>query len=607
MFALPTRAGSICGWSPSNDSNDTLYTTATTSTAYSLHACPSLPLASTPRAARNPIPRSLSLDSSVRARSLSDATDTSSTYTPYHNPTSTRRYKLKRQLDPSWAPRPPNAFILFRRDYVEKHKGENSVSDPKEKTLSKRAGDAWKALTADDKKPWFEKAKVEAMKHAAANPNYVYRPKKPRSEPRRHPALLSRREQVEEFVRKATRRRAISAHDRRPASRNHYDCPTPGSVGSSSSPEPPGTPSSEESNPFANAFAVSQSQSQSRATHLEIPIPMPPPPRAYMSQSAMNSMPSLVSDRPLAPKRSFSYSDMPPYVLTEYINFGDEYSESDDQSIFSFDSAISEPSPMFFSGEPSEQSSPVGCEITLQNPEGQYIPEPQLVSDPRLMPEPQAMPAAVDPLTTMLPPASSSSSSGVYPLPPPSPLFERRRRAATISTLPSPLTVITSSLSGWARDDLVTARMVPRAEPSQPSSLTHPHLSAFEVISDSGDPWVRSMAPDVHPGLAATIPEADMEITPRVPDFPQNISSTGMPPPLGDPTAEFSMPEPQEEGLPMPMLDPYDITADLECYSLGLRQYRIGNGGAEAANYGIPPFEVDYSSFLSCEGSREQA
>ncbi|KAI0355093.1 hypothetical protein OH77DRAFT_1378106, partial [Trametes cingulata] len=73
-------------------------------------------------------------------------------------------------------PRPPNAFILFRRDYVEKHKGENTVSDPKEKTLSKRAGEAWKALSADGKKPWFEKAKLEAMSHAAANPNYVYRP-----------------------------------------------------------------------------------------------------------------------------------------------------------------------------------------------------------------------------------------------------------------------------------------------------------------------------------------------------------------------------------------------------------------------------------------------
>ncbi|KAI9059775.1 HMG-box [Trametes sanguinea] len=238
MFAIPPRAGSICGWTPSNDSNDTLCTTISTTSSYALHAYPSLPLASTPRDARNPIPRSLSLDSSVRTRSLSNASDTSSIYaasstcvapsiysetstcapsmeytppseyTPYTNPTSKRRYKIKRQLDPSWAPRPPNAFILFRRDYVEKHKGEGAVSDPKDKTLSKRAGDAWKALTEEDKKPWFELAKAAAVKHAAANPNYVYRPKKNRAEPRRHPAFLSRREQVEEFVRRSSHRRA---------------------------------------------------------------------------------------------------------------------------------------------------------------------------------------------------------------------------------------------------------------------------------------------------------------------------------------------------------------------------------------------------------------
>ncbi|KAI0628782.1 high mobility group box domain-containing protein, partial [Trametes polyzona] len=97
-------------------------------------------------------------------------------YEPYKNATSKRRYKAKRQQDPNWAPRPPNAFILFRRDYVEKHKGENVVPDKKEKTLSKRASLAWHTLSDEEKKPWYEQAKLEALKHAQANPGYVFRP-----------------------------------------------------------------------------------------------------------------------------------------------------------------------------------------------------------------------------------------------------------------------------------------------------------------------------------------------------------------------------------------------------------------------------------------------
>ncbi|KAI0355094.1 hypothetical protein OH77DRAFT_1425155 [Trametes cingulata] len=206
------------------------------------------------------------------------------------------------------------------------------------------------------------------------------------------------------------------------------------------------------------------------------------------------------------------------------------------------------------------------------------------------------MALAIDPSTTMLPP-----SSAVYPPPPPSPLFERRRRAATISTLPSPLTVITSSLSGWARDDLVTARMVPRTQPSPPSQVP-----TMQLMTED-DNWTRNVPPILHETFASTIPETDMDCTPRVPAFPQNLQNTGMPAHVINPPVEFPVPEPQQDGLPVPLLDPYDITADLESYSLGLRQFGIGNGGAEAVNYGVPPFEVDYNCLFSSDSAREQA
>ncbi|EJF62727.1 high mobility group box domain-containing protein, partial [Dichomitus squalens] len=86
---------------------------------------------------------------------------------------------------PNWAPRPPNAFILFRRTYAEKHKGEE-VQLPEKLTLSKRASAAWRSLTPQEKRPWYDAAKEGAAEHMRRNPNYVYKPnKKTRSDHRR--------------------------------------------------------------------------------------------------------------------------------------------------------------------------------------------------------------------------------------------------------------------------------------------------------------------------------------------------------------------------------------------------------------------------------------
>ncbi|KAI0737983.1 high mobility group box domain-containing protein, partial [Daedaleopsis nitida] len=86
---------------------------------------------------------------------------------------------------PQLGPRPPNAFILFRRDFVEQHKGENILS-PDKSTLSKRAGEAWGALPKADKTRYFDAAKAEADEHLRRNPGYQFRPnKQSRSESRR--------------------------------------------------------------------------------------------------------------------------------------------------------------------------------------------------------------------------------------------------------------------------------------------------------------------------------------------------------------------------------------------------------------------------------------
>ncbi|RPD59314.1 hypothetical protein L226DRAFT_614133 [Lentinus tigrinus ALCF2SS1-7] len=596
MFATPAaRLGSICGWSPSNDHPDALYTTipSPSDASTSQLTLPPSPSSSTPRALRNrnPIPRSLSLDSDLPA--YDEYPEDIHNISRFKNATSLRRYRAKRSKDPNWAPRPPNAFILFRRDFVEKHKGQN-LSSAEKKTLSKRAGEAWRALTTDEQKAYFDAAKAEADEHLRRNPGYQFRPvKHSRSESRRHPALLSRREQVEEFIRQTSRRRALSSRRRRD------QCPTPGSA---TTPEPPGTPSSQHSAPHLDA----RSRSQSRSDSIPPPaFPLTPgseDERGYFIAPQAQSTPNLVPDRPLypVPKRtwSYSYTGEIKYSPWEYVDFDDAHTkDADSQSINSFDSSVpSEPSPVAYVGDTSpQQMSPNEFGAQLQMPEPMFMPHPE-----------PAMPA----------PSSTSSS---YMPPSSGPLFERRRRAATMSMVPSPLTVVTSSLSNWSRDDLVTARMVPRpdaasAPPSHPPSAQHPAAVFMPQIQVTGADWSQT----VHDNnlLMMPIPQVDLDRTPRAPMFAQNAQDpvyTAMPiypPPEYDfqpqpsiammPQEPMSMPVPAQEDIP------FDITADIESYQLGLRTYGIDVSQPEP--YGAPlGYEaVDYSSYYCHVSPQEQ-
>ncbi|KAI1791506.1 high mobility group box domain-containing protein, partial [Ganoderma leucocontextum] len=78
---------------------------------------------------------------------------------------------------PKWAPRPPNAFILFRRQYAEEHKGQELQSLEKT-TLSKRAGKAWHSLSSGEQKVWYDVAKEQAEDHQRLNPGYIFKPNK---------------------------------------------------------------------------------------------------------------------------------------------------------------------------------------------------------------------------------------------------------------------------------------------------------------------------------------------------------------------------------------------------------------------------------------------
>lgn len=158
----------------------------------------------------------------------------------YTSASSERRAIRNRERDPSWVPRPANAFIIFRSEYSREHAQSHKTDGtppPPEKTLSKRAAEAWSKLTEDEKAPYKVRADEERIEHAKRFPDYRYRPRRRNSGANRSSAAPSRREQVESFM-----RRAAASHNHGADSESDYsaECSSPAtSITGSSSPEPP--------------------------------------------------------------------------------------------------------------------------------------------------------------------------------------------------------------------------------------------------------------------------------------------------------------------------------------------------------------------------------
>ncbi|KAJ3815919.1 hypothetical protein F5876DRAFT_61032 [Lentinula aff. lateritia] len=93
-----------------------------------------------------------------------------------------------RKGDPDYVPRPPNSFFVFRKEYSrlnargpKANRSRRKSSDIKGKGLSRRAGDAWKALPQSEIDYWQARAAEEKVMHARAHPAYRYQPKKCKS------------------------------------------------------------------------------------------------------------------------------------------------------------------------------------------------------------------------------------------------------------------------------------------------------------------------------------------------------------------------------------------------------------------------------------------
>ncbi|KAK2462630.1 hypothetical protein APHAL10511_005363 [Amanita phalloides] len=74
-----------------------------------------------------------------------------------------------------YIPRPPNAFMLFRADFVRQKHVPGSI-ETNHGSLSKIIGNCWRALPLEEKRVWEVKAKHAKAEHKIRYPNYRFRP-----------------------------------------------------------------------------------------------------------------------------------------------------------------------------------------------------------------------------------------------------------------------------------------------------------------------------------------------------------------------------------------------------------------------------------------------
>ncbi|KAJ7156437.1 hypothetical protein C8R43DRAFT_1183811 [Mycena crocata] len=94
--------------------------------------------------------------------------------TPAPPPTRKRAPPGKRRSQ-GYIPRPPNAFMLFRADFVRQKHVPGSI-ETNHGSLSKIIGNCWRALPLPEKHIWETKAKHAKNEHKLKYPDYKFRP-----------------------------------------------------------------------------------------------------------------------------------------------------------------------------------------------------------------------------------------------------------------------------------------------------------------------------------------------------------------------------------------------------------------------------------------------
>ena len=90
----------------------------------------------------------------------------------------------RRLKDSEHVPRPRNAFIIYRCEFTNKYLasgGSERASDTGNRSLSKRAGEAWKNEKPEIIQYYRKLADEERARHRTAHPDYRFRPKRKKS------------------------------------------------------------------------------------------------------------------------------------------------------------------------------------------------------------------------------------------------------------------------------------------------------------------------------------------------------------------------------------------------------------------------------------------
>ncbi|TFL00235.1 hypothetical protein BDV98DRAFT_509142, partial [Pterulicium gracile] len=77
--------------------------------------------------------------------------------------------------DPSYIPRAPNAFILFRSSFIRSQRVPGDV-EGRNASLSKIVGLCWNALPPTERAHWEEKATLAQAEHRRRYPDWRFRP-----------------------------------------------------------------------------------------------------------------------------------------------------------------------------------------------------------------------------------------------------------------------------------------------------------------------------------------------------------------------------------------------------------------------------------------------
>ncbi|KAF8196135.1 hypothetical protein BJ912DRAFT_1056568 [Pholiota molesta] len=90
-------------------------------------------------------------------------------------PPARKRCPPGKRRSQGYIPRPPNAFMLFRADFVRQKHVPGSI-ETNHGSLSKIIGTCWRQLPLDEKRVWEVRARQEKAAHKAQFPDYRFRP-----------------------------------------------------------------------------------------------------------------------------------------------------------------------------------------------------------------------------------------------------------------------------------------------------------------------------------------------------------------------------------------------------------------------------------------------